>query len=340
MPDNRADTSFNSPAITGALVILAAVALGAALYFMRPVLVPLVLAILLSYLVSPLVDLVQVRLRTPRPLAVVAALLVAAMILTLLGLLISSSVSSLGDKGPLYEQKLLSLVDRVTTVVEDRGIPIDAASIKAQLTELPIADMMLGTLNSVVNSLSNFVLVLIFVIYLVAGRTPNSQKAGIYREIDSRIKRYIQVKVAASAVTGLLTGIILSLFGLDLAVVFGVLAFLLNFIPSVGSVIATMLPIPVAFVQFDSTLMIVFCIALPGVVQFTVGNVLEPRFMGTALSLHPITILLSLVFWGMLWGVTGMLLAAPITAVIKIVLDRIEATRPIGALLAGELPGA
>ena len=338
MSESRTDSSFNSPAATGSLVILAAVALGASLYFMRPVLVPLVLAILVSYLVSPLVDLVQVKLRTPRPLAVVVALLAAAVILALLGLLISSSVSNLADKGPLYEQKILSMVDQASALLEDWGIPIDAASIKTQLSELPIADMMLGTLNSVVNSLSNFVLVLILVIYLVAGRTPNTQKTGIYREIDSRIKRYINVKVAASAATGLLTGVILALFGLDLAVVFGLLAFLLNFIPSVGSVVAVILPLPVALVQFDSTLIIALCVALPGVVQFTIGQVLEPRFMGTALSLHPITILLSLVFWGMLWGVTGMLLAAPITAVIKIVLDRIEATRPIGALLAGELP--
>jgi len=336
--DNGSRSVVGSPAAVGSLVILACVALGAALYFMRPVLVPLVLAILISYLVSPVVDFVQVKLRTPRPLAVVAALLVAAMLLAGIGLLMSSSISNLADKGPEYQQKVLTLADRFTVFMEENGIPIDAGSVKERLADLPVANMMLGTLNSVVNSVSNFVLVLIFVIYLVAGRTPNTEKTGIYREIDGRIKRYINVKVAASAATGLLTGVILSLFGLDLAVVFGVLAFLLNFIPSVGSAIATLLPLPVALVQFDGALPVVFCILLPGVVQFTIGNVLEPRFMGTALALHPITILLSLVFWGMLWGITGMLLAAPITAVIKIVLDRIEATRPIGALLAGELP--
>jgi AI-2 transport protein TqsA len=324
--------------VVGAAVIVAGMGIGGMLYVMRPVLVPLVLALLTAYLLSPLVDVVQVRLKTPRPLAVLAAFLVTGLLFALLGSLLSSSVRSLADKWPMYEQKVVGMADSVMLSLEDWGLPVDTEILAGKLKELPIADALVGTLDSLLSSASNIILVLIFVIYLVAGRTPHAHKSGIYKEIDARVNRYILVKVIASAVTGLLTGLILAALGLDLAVVFGLLAFLLNFIPSIGSVIAMLLPLPVALVQFDSGVMITLAVALPGAVQFVVGNVIEPRFMGTALELHPITILLSLIFWGMLWGGVGMLLAAPITAVIKIILDRIPTTRPLADLLGGKLP--
>ncbi len=131
---------------------------------------------------------------------------------------------------------------------------------------------------------------------------------------------------------------ILALFGLDLALVFGVMAFLLNFIPNVGSIIATLLPLPLAIVQFDSTGMIVGIVVVPGLVQMFIGSGLEPKLMGEGLQLHPVTILLALVFWGLLWGVVGMLLAAPMTAVLRLILERFEMTRPVAGLLAGRLP--
>jgi len=327
-----------SQMIAPCLVILAAVALGGALYFMRPVLVPLVLAVLISYLVAPIVNLVQVRLKVPRTIAVVAALLIAAGSISLVVLMLSSSAASLAGKATLYQEKLVEMGNSLLAWAQKMGLPVDTEVIRAQIGGLPVGKMLGGTLNSIVNSASTFLLVLIFVIYLVAGRDPGQHTEGVYKEIDAKIRRYLSVKVLLSAATGLLVGIILAILGLDLAAVFGVLAFLLNFVPSVGSVVATLLPLPLAVVQFDSTAMVVLCVALPGVVQMGVGNVLEPRMMGTSLNLHPITILLALIFWGMLWGVPGMVLAAPITAVIKIILDRVEATRAIGDLLAGKLP--
>jgi AI-2 transport protein TqsA len=182
------------------------------------------------------------------------------------------------------------------------------------------------------------VLTFIFVAFLLAGRSSKVIRSGIYAEIDSKIRRYLGTKLVISAITGLLVWIILTLFGLHMAPLFGILAFLLNFIPSIGSIIATMLPVPIALAQFDSPLVIVGVIALPGAVQMTIGNVIEPKLMGEGLELHPATILLALAFWGLLWGPIGMLLAVPITASGRIVLMRFETTRPFGELLAGRLP--
>ena len=136
----------------------------------------------------------------------------------------------------------------------------------------------------------------------------------------------------------MLVGTVLAILGIDLALVFGLLAFLLNFIPSVGSLIATLLPLPVVVVSPDiSATTAVLAIAVPGTIQFAIGNVIEPKVMGDALDLHPVVILLALIFWGVLWGIVGMLLATPMTAVMKILFEKIELTAPIADLLAGRL---
>jgi AI-2 transport protein TqsA len=127
--------------------------------------------------------------------------------------------------------------------------------------------------------------------------------------------------------------------GLRMAFVFGLLAFLLNFIPSVGSIIATLLPLPMAVAQFNTVWPIIGVVAIPGTLQLVIGNAIEPKLLGRGLELHPVTILLALAFWGLLWGYMGMVLAVPITAIIRIILIRFETTRAMGNLLGGKLPG-
>jgi AI-2 transport protein TqsA len=185
----------------------------------------------------------------------------------------------------------------------------------------------------------NTIFVTIFVIFLLSGRNPRKVRSSLYRDIDQKIRRYIVTKLVVSAFTGLFVWFTLNHFGLELAVVFGILAFLLNFIPSIGSIISTFLPLPIAVAQFQGDVgTIVLVMLIPGVIQLVMGNVVEPKAMGGGLNLHPITILLALSFWGLLWGVVGMFLAAPITAVIRIVLMQFESLKPLAELLTGKLP--
>jgi AI-2 transport protein TqsA len=183
------------------------------------------------------------------------------------------------------------------------------------------------------------VLVLILVAFLLrGGSTAPQTRDPIWREIEAKIERYLVTQVTISAATGTLVGLILYVLGVDLALVFGFLAFLLNFIPSVGSIIATLLPLPIILISPESSWTIaILALALPGTVQLLIGNVVGPAVMGESLDLHPIAILLALIFWGVLWGVVGMLLATPITAVLKIMLERYELTRPVARLMAGRL---
>lgn len=185
----------------------------------------------------------------------------------------------------------------------------------------------------------NTIFVTIFVIFLLSGRNPRRVRSSMYRDIDQKIRRYIVTKLVVSAFTGIMVWFTLSRFDLELAVVFGILAFLLNFIPSIGSIISTFLPLPIAVAQFQGDIgAIVLVMLIPGIIQLVMGNVVEPKLMGGGLNLHPITILLALSFWGLLWGVVGMFLAAPITAVIRIVLMQFDSLKPLGELLTGKLP--
>jgi AI-2 transport protein TqsA len=189
--------------------------------------------------------------------------------------------------------------------------------------------------------ISGTLFVLLFVLFLLAGRNPYAEHSQVYKEVVQKIGRYMGIHAGISTATGLLVWSSLTLIGLPLAGVFGVVAFVLNWIPSIGSIIATLLPIPIAVAEFhDSPLLLVLAIVVPATIQNLLGNVIEPRLLGGGLDLHPVTVLLALSFWGLVWGIVGMFLAAPITAALRIVLMQFDMLQPIGNLLAGHFPGS
>jgi len=193
-----------------------------------------------------------------------------------------------------------------------------------------------NTVGVIFGLISGVLFILIFVVFLLAGRNPYAEHSPVYKAVVHKIRRYLGWKVLISAVVGVLVWASLSIIGLELAGVFGVLSFLLNFIPSIGPIIVTVLPIPIAVAQFQSTWLVILVIAVPGIIHNVLGNIVEPKLMGEGLDLHPVTVLLALSFWGMVWGIVGMFLAAPITAALRIVLLQFDTLRPIGNLLAGD----
>ncbi len=196
--------------------------------------------------------------------------------------------------------------------------------------------MLRNTVTAIFGLLSGTLFVFFFVIFLLAGRNPYAEHSQMYVEVVQKIRRYLATKVITSAAVGVLVWASLAILHMELAGVFGILAFLLNFIPVIGPIIVTVLPIPLAVAQFQSTLPVILVVVIPGTIHNVIGNIIEPKLMGEGLDLHPVTILLALSFWGMLWGIVGTFLAVPITAAIRIVLMQFDTFRPIGDLLAGE----
>ena len=343
--------------ITASAMLLAAVAGSFALYWTSSLMVPFVLSILVYYILAPIVDALQGRMGAPRWLAMVAAVVAIVIGGTLMTLLLWSSARGVSDHFDLYTERISELGHQILSVTDylpEGTVPEEWTAEEIDVEELlknidasailPSIGTTIGTnASNLISFLSNLVanalLVALFSVYLLAGRAPNHARTGIWAEIDEKIRSYLFAKFLTSGLTGVMTWVILAALGLDLALVFGVLAFLLNFIPSIGSIVAMLLPIPMALVQFDSFSYAALVVILPGIVQFTIGNVLEPKVMGDSLGLHPITILITLLFWGLLWGPVGMLLATPITAVLTIVLSRFESTRAIAQLAKGDLQG-
>lgn len=317
---------------TAALLVLTVVAVGAALSTMRVLMVPFVLALFLTYVIAPLIEALE-RRGMPHWPAVGIGFLAIAGITVVVGVLVASAVRELLDQAELYDESLRGLVREAFSLA---GVELGRRTTLEALRELPLLDLVGAAAGTVLSLFSTLTLVILFTLFLLAGR--RQERRGIYAEIDQAVRRYIGAKFVVSAVTGLLVGLILWLLGFQLAIVFGVLAFLLNFIPYIGSVVSTLLPLPLAFAQYDSWWPIVAVVVLPGLVQLLIGNVVEPIVQGGQLDLHPVTILLALGVWGTLWGVPGMFLAAPITAVLKIVLARFETTRPVANAFAGRLP--
>jgi AI-2 transport protein TqsA len=325
---------------TVCLLILATVATAAALYWLRSVMIPFVLASFIAIGLAPVID-AQVRyLRIPRGLAIVATLTVALYLLNLISGFVSASVAQLAGSADLYQERAQRLLVAAARLLRLDELPFPAGEQPfAPLSVERITGILMGTTNALLGIISQGFVVMIFVIFLLlGGSSVRKTRGAVWSEVESRIRRYLVAKTVVSAVTGVLVGLVLAVLGIDLAMVFGLFAFLLNFIPSIGSVIATLLPLPVVLVNPEVSVTIaVLAMVVPAAIQFVIGNFVDPKLMGQSLDLHPVSVLLALMVWGALWGVIGMLLATPLTAIMKILFERSELTAPIADLLAGRL---
>ncbi len=326
---------------TGALVILVTFAVAVALSFAQAVMVPFVLAIFIYTMVAPLMDALVRRFRAPHLVGVAVAMLAVLGPILLIGLLMITATQALVATANEYRDDLAAWAEDGFVAIEKLNVNLGQETVLQTIRDFPLLSVVGGAVGSVLDVTTTGVLLLFFLVFLLAGRNPNKSLPAIYTEIDVKVRRYVVTKFTISAVTGLLVWLVLLLFGLKLAWLFGVLAFSFNFIPSVGSVIATLLPLPIAVAQFQDPWLpwhVAGVVLIPGALQLIVGNVIEPKLMGRGLELHPVTILLSLAFWGLIWGIMGMVLAVPMTAAIRIVFMQFETTRAAAELLAGRLP--
>jgi AI-2 transport protein TqsA len=323
----------------GSLMIIATVALAAGLIYTRDVMIPFVLAIFITAAVVPLVDLQVSRLKFPGWLAVLTTLLIVLAVLALMGFMMISVVQEIVRAAKEYSDQVVHLAKEFVKDLKHYNINVDENLITGDL-EARLPGVISSTVGTVTTIASHGFLITFFVVFLLLGRHPLHRRTGIYADIETTIRGYITTMTAISALTAVLVGLVLWALGLRMAWLFAFLVFLLSFIPNVGPIIATLLPLPVAVTEFHNPWMIVATLAIPGAIHMTIGNFVAPKMMGRGMELHPVTVLLALAFWGLIWGVVGMVLAMPISATLRIVMSRFHTTRPLANLLAGHLPGA
>lgn len=338
-------TQDESRVQTVCLLVIAGAISAAGLYLLQPVMIPLAMALLLTYVLDPVVEFTAERLRFPRSLAIFASMALGGAILFGLGWLVSVSIEDLLSSGEIYQRRLLELATEFGLPVTPTKVPLappdDLGVGAAAMDMLPVRQWATGIADTMFDAAANFVLILVFACYMLMGTagTPRRDRDdSIRRQVALRVKRYLSIKLLLSALTGLLVGASLEIIGVELALLFGVLTFVLNFIPNIGSIIAIVLPLPVVLFNPEyTTTTFMLVLFIPGTIQFVIGNVVEPMMIGGELHLHPVAVLAALVFWGVLWGAPGLLLAVPLTAALRIAAESMELTRPVARLLEGKL---
>ena len=322
--------------ITGSLFIIATIAVSFILNFAQPFLVPLVLALLIRILIDPIIDYQIDFLHVHRIVAVFVSLCLIIFLFIIIVPFIGSSVITFLQSADDYNNKVLILIDLGISKLKEFNIEIDRETIRSSLNDLPLLDWASTVLSNSANFISKFVLVVIMTLFLLLGKK-SLNTSPVWNDIIGHVKKYIFTKFITSSITGVSAGLIYWFLGLELAFIFGSLTFILNFIPVVVSIIAVLLPIPIAILQYADLSSVLLIIFLPAIIHQIIGNIVEPKIFGDAFGLHPITIILSLIFWGMIWGIIGVLLAAPLTAIIRVSFERFDSTRQIARLLEGKV---
>ncbi|QDS94321.1 AI-2 transport protein TqsA [Roseimaritima multifibrata] len=377
---------------TFCLVVIATAVVIYLIYWLRPVLVPFVVAAFVVSGVTPIVEAFEKRLGVSRVIAAGLTFLIGLMATVVLGICLWLSVAQMAEHGDLYRIRVLKLSTTIDKVITDThnwarqfsltseldyeldgstdaefasqsnldlhgetsdplrsdlaaaptGVQREIANSKHPRVEFQnsIDAMLKNGLTKLSGELFSLVttsiIVLIYVFFLLLGSVDVPSPDSSLQRINQQIRNYLSLKTLISMATGGLFGLTLWIFGVPMALTFGVMAFLLNFIPNIGPMVATILPIPLIILQPEGSIawMTVTILAISSI-QLTSGNVIEPKLMGDSSGLHPVIILLALMFWGMMWGITGMFLATPIAAGIKIALESIDSTKPITELMAG-----
>ena len=338
-------TSVSRYLIAGAAFVILVAGIRAA----GPLVVPFLLAAFLAVILIPLVRKLQ---RCKLPLGV--ALLVVVLLAGLLGAgaiaMVAAPITDLSARMPEITEGLQYQAERFELWAEEKDIPLpDADTLQASGTTAVtrIVTVMVQTVGGLISS-TVLILILMLFMLLEAAHVPAKLRAGLGEAspaldrvgaIVTTMRRYMLIKTATSFLTGVLITVLLRILGVDYAVVWGLVAFLLNFIPNIGSIIAAIPAVVVALVQAEGGMFAVgWPLALATgivflVVNMLIGYVIEPRFTSRGLGLSALVVLISLVFWGWVLGPVGMLLSAPLTMSIKITLEGFPETRWAAVLM-------
>jgi predicted PurR-regulated permease PerM len=359
--DDRPDTPaspdsswayFKPLLVAGWLII--AVVIGSLLIFGRDVLVPLAIAFLVWNFINALASLYQRSARRmPRPLrrggrslALVASTATVLLGIVLVVQLVADSIAQLADNAPAFRQ---SLRQGLPPFLESFGIDAPRL-VDSTLASLNAEDLLARTATALTATAGSAGLITIYVLFLLFEQQSFERKLDrlfenprharqtrhILEQIEDRIETYLRIKTLISLLTGAVTYVVLTAFGVDYAGFWAVWTFLLNYIPNIGSTVAVILPTLASLGQYNDWLLTASLAVILGGLQFVIGNFLEPRWMGPRVNLSPFVIILSLAVWGAVWGVAGLFLCVPLTMIVVIVCAQVPATRPIAVLLSAD----
>ncbi len=334
--------------IANPLVVMAAlVVVIVGLRIAQPILAPCLLAAFLAVICFPPLAWLRSK-KLPDWLALLIVIGTGVVIILFLVAILGTSLSEFTSRLPTYQERLLQQVQHVTGWLETKGIEVGEIAHQDGFDSrrlLNLVSTLVGTLGSLSSDV--FVILLIFVFILVEGMTFSAKlqampeytphRAEQLRQILENVRQYLAIKTQLSLATAVLVTILLTALGVDFPILWGLLAFLLNYVPNIGSFIAAIPAVILAFVQLGVAPALYTALGY-AVVNVVIGNVIEPRLMGRGLGLSTLVVFLSLLFWGWVLGSVGMLLSVPLTMIVKIVLQSVDGTRWLAILMGSGAP--
>ncbi|ASQ28845.1 AI-2E family transporter [Borrelia miyamotoi] len=304
---------------------------------------PLAIAVVLGFLVYPIYTFLK-KLRIPRVLIVFIIFFFLFSFSYLVFNFVYYSVTVLIKQLPYYQKQLIFIMIDILNKYN-----LDSAIISSIDFSKYIYPFLTRISNEIIGFASSLVVLFLLLYFLLSEihifdiKVKNAFKQSIaiifieaLDTINNQISKYLGIKVFVSCFTGFLVFIGLALFGQDFPLVWSVLTFVFNFIPSIGSILAVFFIMIAALVQFYPNLDLVLYIFIYNTsIQMLIGNILEPKMQGHRLDLSPFLLLCFLFFWGWLWGVVGLLIAYPFTVIIKVIVDNISCLKPFSVFLSG-----
>ncbi|MBK1879147.1 AI-2E family transporter [Pelagicoccus mobilis] len=333
-----------TPSLLEGLVILAIILTG--LVVGQKFIVPLIFSVFIWSLINVLktkLSLLSIAgKRLPEPVCLVLSILLLLAANLSIYVIVSQQFPALAEAMPRYQEKLNALIIRISQVVPGSEV-VDLNELLGRINLWEFATKVGTQVRSLASGLF---LMLIYVAFLLAEQRYFRDKLGLLfsgkverprillDRIVRRLNMYLYIKTVISLLTAVLSYAVMAWWGLDFAPFWGLLVFLLNFIPTVGSILAVIFPSLLSFIQYDSPTPILAVVGLLAAIQIIIGNFIEPAMTGRTLNMSPFGLIVSLTFWGMLWGIVGMFLAVPITVCIAIVFSNFDHLKWVSVIIA------
>ena len=307
------------------------------------IIVPFFLSMFIALVSFPLLKFFQSK-KINTPVSVSLVLLTIISVSLSIAALIGTSLNSFRKSLPDYKEKITNEINGLASALEKYNINIDSNSLYEYVDPNFLMQSVANTLSAFGNVLTNYFLILFIVMFTLLEAAGFSNKIKIafknseksisnFHTFSENMNKYLSIKTIVSMITGLLIYTLLMIVGIDHAVMWGLVAFFLNYIPNIGSIIASIPAIIIAFIQFNFFYAVIVALIYL-VVNIVMGSIVEPKYLGKELGLSTLIIFLSLIFWGWLLGPVGMLLSVPLTMIMKIALESNNDTKWIAIMLS------
>ncbi|MEO8665904.1 MAG: AI-2E family transporter [Ignavibacteria bacterium] len=317
---------------------------------LQAILLPLFIALIISFVFLPFYNFL-ISKKFPSALAIALTILCILLISNIASVFMITSANTFSAEFPRYELKFLNIYEDLIVKLNLSDKEVESINksldVKKLLMSGSFTSLITGIFATITGLLGNYVLILFYIIFILsetkgirerisAAFSKKNEETLIRTIIDifSGVKSYIAGKTLLSLIQAVIIGIILWTCGVDFVFIWAFLFFLSDFIPNIGSLVVTVLLATFMLLQFESILLPAIVVAVLIVIQNLKGNILEPKIFGERLDLSPLLLLFSLIFWGYIWGIIGMILSVPIMSMIKIIFMNIPATKPYAILMS------